>query len=223
VARFAAGRQDPSEALTMPIDLNALLDPAHSAVVTMELQRGVVGDRSQLRELADEVAAQRVVENTARLMKAARGAGARVVHCTAEFRADGAGSVVNSPLLAAIARRGQNMVLGSEDVQLVPELGVEPSDIICARGHGLTPFPGTNLDATLRNMGVQTVVACGASVNVGVLGLVMGAVDLGYQAVVPTDAVAGIPREYADAVLGNTIAVLATRVTTDQVLELWKA
>ena len=206
----------------MPIDLQQLLAPAHTAVVTMELQRGVVGDLSPMRELADEAAAQRVVENASRLVRAARAAGAKVVHCTAEFRADGSGAALNAPLLAAIAKRGQNMIVGTEHIELMPELGPEPTDVVSARMHGLTPFPGTELDAILRNLGVRTIVATGCSLNVGVLGLVMGAVDHGYRVAIVTDAVAGIPREYGEALLNNTFAVLATRVTTDEVLATWK-
>ena len=80
---------------------------------------------------------------------------------------------------------------------------------------------GTDLDVTLRNLGVRTVVATGMSVNVGILGMVMGAVDLGYEAVVVTDAVAGIPAAYAQAVVDNTLAALATRVTSDEIVAVW--
>ena len=38
----------------MPIDLNDLLDPSATAVVSMELQRGVVGDLSALPEIATQ-------------------------------------------------------------------------------------------------------------------------------------------------------------------------
>jgi nicotinamidase-related amidase len=205
----------------MPVDLAELLDPAHTAVLTMELQRGVVGDTSTLRELADEVAATGVVEKTARVVRAARAAGARVVHCTAEFRADRAGSSVNAPLLTALSKIEGRLVSGSADAAIMPELGPEPTDIVCSRVHGLTPFPGTELDPILRNLGVSTVVATGASLNVGIPGLVMVAVDLGYRVAVVTDAVAGIPREYGQEVIRHTLAPLATRVTTDEIVAVW--
>ena len=64
-------------------------------------------------------------------------------------------------------------------------------------------------------------VATGMSVNVGVLGMVMGAVDHGYEAVLVTDAVAGIPVAYAQAVVDNTLAALATRVTSDEIVAVW--
>ena len=48
-----------------------------------------------------------------------------------------------------------------------------------------------------------------------------GVLDLGYQVVVVRDAVAGIPKEYADAVLANTISMIATVVTSDELLGAW--
>jgi len=57
--------------------------------------------------------------------------------------------------------------------------------------------------------------------NIGVTGLVMVAVDLGYRCVVVRDAVAGVPVDYADAMLEHTIAPLATVVTSEQVTAAW--
>ena len=91
------------------------------------------------------------------------------------------------------------------------------------RLHGLTPFTGTSLDRVLRNMGVDTVVAIGNSINIGVLGLMLSAVDLGYQVVVPRDAVAAVPAEYGEQVLANTIALLATIVSSDDLVATWAA
>ena len=73
-----------------------------TAVLTMELQRGVVGDAATIRDLAKEVDALGVIDNAARIVGAARSAGARVVHCTAEFRPDRAGSADNSPMLVPV-------------------------------------------------------------------------------------------------------------------------
>jgi hypothetical protein len=39
--------------------------------------------------------------------------------------------------------------------------------------------------------------------------------------VIPRDAVAGIPADYADAVIDNTLSLLATITTTDDLLEAW--
>ena len=73
----------------------------------------------------------------------------------------------------------------------------------------------------LRLLGVQTVVASGVSLNMGIIGMTLEAVGLGYRVTVVTDAVAGTPRDYGEAVLQNTLRLAATLVTCDQLLEVW--
>ncbi len=205
----------------MPVDLAALAAPSKTAVLTMEIQRGVVGDLTAFPQLAEAADRAGVVPNTARVLRAARSLGVGVVHCTAEFRADRAGSTVNCQLIAAMVRNPDHLLVGTPPTELIAELGPEPSDLVCARLHGVSPFSGTSLDTWLRSLGVETVVATGVSVNLGVLGLVIEACNLGYQVVVPRDTVAGIPADYADAVLDNTFPLITTLTTTDELLAAW--
>ena len=79
---------------------------------------------------------------------------------------------------------------------------------------------GTDLDAVLRNLGVSTVVVVGVSLNIAIPNFVMDAVNAAYRVVVPSDAVAGIPTEYGAAVIANTLSLLATITTTDDLLQL---
>jgi nicotinamidase-related amidase len=188
----------------------------------MELQRGVTGDLAMMKELAAEVKAAGVIDNVRRLCAAGRAAGGRVVHCSAVYRPDMAGSVANCRILAASRKMNKGRLdVGTPGAQVMPEIDPQPSDVVIERFHGMTPFTSTSLDQMLRNMGVRTIVATGNSINIGVLGLVMSGVDLGYQVVVPRDAVAGVPASYAEAVLDNTIAMLATVMTTDEILKVW--
>lgn len=204
------------------MDLSDLLSPATTAVVTMELQRGVVGDLAALPDLREAAAAVGVPANAGRVCAAGRAVGATVVHCTAEFRPDRKGSATNARILAASARlNGDRLDRGQPGTELIPELAAEPGDLVVPRTHGLTPFVATEIDQLLRNCGVQTIVAVGNSVNIGVLGLVVCAVDLGYQVVVPRDAVVGVPVEYGESVMENTISLLATVVPTDDVIDAW--
>jgi nicotinamidase-related amidase len=205
----------------VPLDLKAMLDPTHTAVLTMELQRGVVGDRATIGDLAVAVEKGGVLANAGRVCAAARVAGARVVHCTAQFRPDRAGANDNSPMLRNIAKAPGNMVAGTADVEIVPELDQQPSDLVSPRHHGLTPFPGTELDQILRNVGVTTIVATGVSVNIGIPGMLLVAGDLGYRCALVTDAVAGVPEDYAEAVIQNSLRLLATCITTEQVVDAW--
>ena len=205
----------------MPLDLYALLDPAHSALVLQEVQNGVVGSPSVLPALAEAAAAVDLVAHCAELASAARAAGVPVLHCTAETRADGKGANRNARLFLGVRGAPVKLSAGTEAVQVPAEIGVDPGDIVLARNHGIGPMSGTQLDPILRNLDVKTVVGVGVSVNVGVTNLAFDAVNLGYQVVIPRDAVAGVPADYAQAVLDNTLHIVATLTTTAEIVKVW--
>ncbi|MFD0691377.1 isochorismatase family protein [Actinomadura fibrosa] len=207
----------------MAIDLAELADPRRTALLIMEMQRGVAGDLAKFPELVKSCADRGVVANAARTAAAARASGARVVQCTAAFRADRAGSHTdNCPFIKALLKDPAHMLEGTGAVEVMPELA-DPSDLESRRYHGFSPFTGTSLDQTLRSLGVRTVVAAGLSLNLGIPGLCLEAVNLGYRVVVVTDAVAGMPAEYGDAVLKNTISLLAARATSRELEAAWTA
>jgi nicotinamidase-related amidase len=195
------------------------VNPAHTALVTQELQRGVMGDLSQLPDLAQN--AQPLLPNMARLVRAAREAGVSVVHCTAEQRADGRGGNQNARIFQYMAKTAMRLVEGSEAAAIVPEIEVRAEDIVMSRLHGLSPFQGTELDFVLRNLGVRTIVGVGVSVNVAIQNLAFDAVNSGYQIVLPRDAVAGFPPSYVEAVFANTLGAVATLVRSEDLLAAW--
>lgn len=206
----------------MAVDLAALVDPAHTVLVTQECQGGVIGDEPALPVLA-EAARKVMIPNAMRLVTAARAAGVPVVHCTAARRADGRGSNRNARLFMGMLKTPVPLLPGTKASQVIPELGPDERDIVLTRLHGVGPMGGTDLDAVCRNLGATTIVGIGVSVNVGMLDFTMDAVNAGYQFVMPRDAVAGVPEDYAEAVLDNTVALLATLCTTDDVLAAWSA
>jgi len=201
--------------------LSELVVPSTTAIVTSEVQNSVVGSRSVLPELAASAASALV--NIARLATAGRAAGVRVVHCTAERRPDGAGSNRNARLFHAVGKSEVSMAPGSGASDVVDEIGVDDRDIVLSRLHGLSPFAGTSLDAVLRNLGVTTIVATGVSVNIAITNLAFDAVNAGYTVVIPRDAVAGVPESYASDIIRNTLALVATITTTDDVIAAWSS
>jgi biuret amidohydrolase len=212
----------------VPLDLATLVEPATTALLAVELKRVTVGDLQSSspdgapgNPLGAVAAERRLVPRLARLADAARGAGVRVVHCTAAFREDGAGSAANAPILAAAMKHRSRLLLGSPEADPVLELGPEPADLVSVRRHGVAAFVGTDLHAQLRNLGIENVVLVGASVNVGIVGAAIEAVDLGYRVVIPRDGVIGHPAEYADLVVEHTLALLARITTVDALLGEW--
>ncbi len=206
----------------MATPLESLIVPSTTAVVTCEMQRGVIGDLAPTPELADEARERGIVGAAQRLAIAARQCGVRVVHATVELRADRAGLSINNPIMAISVKNPGQVLQGTPAADVVPELGPEPEDIVCTRIHGLTPFTGTELDAILRNLGVRTIIPVGVSVNEALLGLCLSAADLGYHLALPTDAIAGLPRDYAEQVVRHSLALLARLTTTERIIETWR-
>ena len=103
----------------------------------------------------------------------------------------------------------------------MPELAGDDRDITSVRRHGVSPFSGTDLDPILRSIGVRTVVACGAALNVGLLGLAIEAANLGYSVVLPRDACVAVPADAASAILRSTMSQLATLTTVEELLAAW--
>jgi len=200
--------------------LAELAAPEHTAIVTQECQGAVIGPNAGLTALAEE--ARRVaLPNITRLLPTARAAGVRVVHCVVQRRPDGLGSNHNAKIFA-IGRGEVDIAPGTPGAAVLPELGPEPTDLVLSRWHGVGPMGGTDLDAVLRNLEVSTIVVVGVSLNIAIPNVVMDAVNTGYRVVLPEDAVAGIPAEYGAAMIANTLSLLATITTTDDLLQLWK-
>lgn len=204
----------------MPFDLTETLTPSHTAVLVMECQEGIIGAAAGFGALGEAVARHGTIGHIARVLEAARSVGVPIFYLTVARRADSAGGTANC-LLLALGRKGEPLVPGSKRQAVVDPLAPRAGDFVLTRFHGVTPFHGTELDSLLRNLGVRTVVATGVSVNVGITGLTIEAVNSGYQVVIPRDAVTGTPDEYVAAVFEHTLRLLATITSVDDVVAVW--
>ncbi|MFF6802249.1 isochorismatase family protein [Streptomyces sp. NPDC012616] len=199
-------------------ELSDLLDPANTVLITVECQQGVVGPAAALPQLARAARESGVLDNIARLVTAARASGVQVVHAVAERRPDGRGANRNARLFRAAERLPVQQLTGTDATRLAPEIEVAEQDLVVRRLHGLSPVQGTDVDALLRNLGCRTLVVTGVSANVAIPNTVFDAVNRGYTAVVPSDAIAGVPADYTPAMIRHTLALVATVATTAEVL-----
>ncbi|WP_217554607.1 cysteine hydrolase [Streptomyces sp. GbtcB6] len=198
--------------------LSELLDPVSTVLLTVECQQGVVGPESALPELAREARTSGALNNIARLVAAAHDTGVQVIHAIAERRPDGRGANRNARLFRAAERLPVQQHSGTTAVRVAPPIEVSEEDLVVRRLHGLSPIQGTDVDALLRNLGCRTLVVTGVSANVAIPNTVFDAVNRGYTVVVPADAIAGVPSDYTPAMVRNTLALVATVATTDEVL-----
>ena len=206
----------------MPIDLTSLVDPSHSALLIMECQEGIVAGRGQLSALAEAVARHETIARIAALLAAARRAQVPVFYLTVARRTDSAGATANC-LLLALGRKGTPLLPGSPQQAVVAALAPRDEEFVLTRFHGVSPFHATELDQMLRNLGITTVIAAGVSVNIGITGLAIEAVNAGYQVVIPRDAVTGTPDAHVDSMFEHTLRLLATITTVNDVAAVWPA
>ena len=109
-------------------------------------------------------------------------------------------------------------------VDLLPSLAalVPPAEVIDKRAY--SPWVGSGLHGRLRARGVDTLVITGVETDVCVLGAVLGAVDLGYRVVVPTDAVCSSSDRTHDALLTlyrERYGQQVETVDSDEILRCW--
>jgi len=203
----------------MATDIGQLVDPSHCAVLTFETQRGIVGDLAQLPALAE--AAQKTFPAVRTLLEAARAAGVPVVHCQVK---PSLGKAVppNYPLADTMAKMEGSAAPDPVAFDAVPDIGPMPDDYYETRDHGVTGFTGTSLNSTLSRLGVTTIIATGASLNLGIMGLAIEAVGNGFRVVVPTDCVAGVPQDYAESVIKYSLGLVARRCRSADLIDAWE-
>ncbi len=199
--------------------LTEIIDPLHTTLVTQECQNGSIGSEALWPALA--TAAAGAIPNISALVEAARANEVPVIHCIVAKRPDFRGANDNAPLFKP-ARRKSGLQTGTAAGELIEQLGPDPKDFVLTRGHSVSPFSNTGLDSLLRNLGSRTVVVTGVSVNVAIFSAVMDGVNAGYRMVVPRDAVAGVPSDYARMILERSLSLLADVIDTSEVIDAWR-
>jgi nicotinamidase-related amidase len=199
-------------------DALPLGDPTTTAVVFIECQNGVFKQDAAIPALRDELDAQ--VDRLVDLAGAARAAGVLTVHATCEGMAGGQ-PPTTAPLYRLIGPATAEWQPGHPATKVIDEL-LDPRDLLISRRRGLVPTYNTDLLAILRARGIRTIVFAGVSTNIAIPASVAQATEDGFTVVIPRDAVSGTPKEYSDAVVKNTLAMLATITDIAALKAHWK-
>ena len=124
----------------MSAELPELVSPWRTAVVTSEVQNGVIGDQAALPALAE--AARRHGAGPRPPGEGGARAGVEVVHAHVRPAARRQGLQPNARLFAGVDKSPVKLLPGSDAVRVVDEVGVEPTDLVLTRTHGLNPMCG---------------------------------------------------------------------------------
>lgn len=115
--------------------------------------------------------------------------------------------------------------LGDAMLELVPELAVFAPPAAVVDKPVYSPWLSTALNATLRARHVDTIVVSGGETEVCVLATVLGAIDLGYRVVIPTDALCSSADSTHDAMLeiyGSRYGMQVETTTVDEIRDAWR-
>lgn len=182
------------------------LDPKQTALVLIDLQKGILG-----RQTAPH-AAKDVLARSVRLAERFRGAGGLVVLVHVSFSPDGGDRLTpptDEPPPPAAVQPGWE--------EISPDLGRDPKDIIITKRQW-GAFYGTQLDLQLRRRGVRTIVIGGIATNFGVESTARDAFERGYALVFVEDAMAGLNSEAHSFAIQTIFPRLGRVRSTEEVL-----
>jgi nicotinamidase-related amidase len=191
----------------MRVETGLVPDPARTALVVIDLQYGIVGRTPAPHSGSD------VVSRAASLARALRKAGGTVVWVRVTPSPDGKDALqppADTPMVTP-ADRPANWA------DLVPELDRQPGDLVVTKRQW-GAFYGTELDLQLRRRGVDTIILCGITTNIGVESTARDAFERGYHQVFVEDATSARSADEHDFVMKTAFPRMGRVRSTAEVL-----
>jgi Amidases related to nicotinamidase len=203
------------------------IDPARSAVIVVDMENDFVAKGGMFdRAGADISGAQKAIAPTAKVMAAARQAGLKIIYLKMGYRADlsdlgapdsvnrtrhlkfGVGQKIRSP----DGRESRILIRDTWDTDIVPELKPQDSDIVVYKTR-FSGFYQTDLDATLKKLGIRYLIVTGVTTSICVESTVRDAMFRDYLCVLLRDCMSepighDLPRTNHDASLLNVEVLL---------------
>ncbi|QTJ70255.1 cysteine hydrolase (plasmid) [Rhodococcus sp. ZPP] len=190
--------------------LNKPIEPATTAVITVDFQNFFVADGEPM---ATEHARDALV-NANRVNAAVRDSGGVVVIMQHSYGPPDE-VMPNQPLTE------QALMLGSPSYELHPDLVVGPGDVRMVKrvSSPLHPLADTQLQQTLEQRGIKTVIITGVASNGCCDCLARDAFQYGFNVVFVSDATSAMSDEEHNATLLNLAIYYAQVLDTDAVVE----
>src|SRR6266481_8033925 len=229
---IAFGAASAAEPKNEMVTLNAkpepiTIDPARSAVIVVDMEndfaaKGGMFDRAGV----DISGAQKAIPPTAKVLAAARQAGIKIVYLKMGYRPDlsdlGATDSVNrtrhlkfgigQKIQTPDGRESRVLIRDTWDTDIVPELKPQAGDIVLYKTR-FSGFYQTDLDATLKKLGIKYLIVTGVTTSICVESTVRDAMFRDYLCVMLRDCMSepighDLPRTNHEASLLNAEVML---------------
>ncbi len=196
--------------MTLHVEANPMsdltLDHATTALVLIDLQRGITAGQTLPHAASD------VIARAATLIAACRKRGMPIVLVNVDPGPKG----VLFPQPQADQPRPP-MTMGPDWAELVPELGREASDIVVTK-HQPNAFYATDLEVQLQRRRVRTIILGGISTNVGVEATARAAHERGYEQIFVHDVMAAREADLHEHSVKRILPTLGRVRGVDEVL-----
>ncbi len=185
------------------------IDPKRTALLLLDLQRDNITATPGIKD-------GRILDNTARLLGAARGKGLRVIHITASVRLDYL-DMPRASVLWLKLRESKTLIQGTPGAEIDPRVAPRPDELVINKTC-VDPFLTTNLGQALVNFDVNTLVLVGLWTNYVVEATARHAADMGYHVIVVSDCCASNNAENHQFAMTRILPTIATVARLDDVL-----
>lgn len=170
------------------------IDPAHTAVLGMDCQAGIVSIYT--REGKDAF-----LVRVASVLKHARATGMTIIHIQVGFRPGFPEISSRNALFGAIKSSEQHQRLFREPLGAIPDTIAPQDDEIVVTKHRVSAFAGTDLAMILRANEIDTLILYGIATSGVVLSTLIEAADADYRLAVISDCCADLDAALHDCLI----------------------
>jgi nicotinamidase-related amidase len=192
----------------MPAQLS--IDPARTALLSMDLQAGIVSIYVKDQEL---------LARAATVLQRARASGLRVIHMQVGFRLNLPEVSSRNLLFAAIKSSPQHQRLFQGPAGAIHSAVAPQADDIVITKHRVSAFTGTDLEMILRANDIETLVLFGIATSGVVLSTLLQAADADYRLVVIKDCCADVDLELHNSLLDKLFPKCAQVFTASEFVD----
>jgi nicotinamidase-related amidase len=186
------------------------IDPARSAVLSMDMQAGIVSIYAK-----DD---PELVTRAAALLKQARQSGTPVIHVKVGFRPGLPEVSSRNPVFGAIKASAQHQKLFEGDFGSIhPAVFPEGGDIVVTKSR-ISAFTGTDLDMILRSSEIDTLILFGIATSGVVLSTLLDSCDRDYRLLIVKDCCADLDNTLHSCLIEKLFPARGLVATSDEVI-----
>ena len=195
------------------------LDAKKTAMIIQDLQNDVITPGGAFADDggAEHAKKQNVVENVARLARAARSVGVPVIHVHFVVDPGAPGTKQNAALYRGV-KEGNALVRGTWGAEAAEGVEPEEGDLVVEKMR-TSAFYNTRLMTLLQGFGTESVIVSGAWTHMSIEHTARYGADAGYDMIVASDGTSSINDEWHNAGLSYALTAIGRAATCDEIAE----